>query len=334
VFQTYSHEAEFALEAVRKAAVLSRTIQLELAPHTITKSDRSPVTVADFTSQAIVAEMLLQKYPQDILVGEEDSRALQEPDQVETLAAITRYVGRLHPGVESSQVSSWIDRGASEPGSRFWTYDPIDGTKGFLRGDQYVTALALIENGQVVVAAMGCPNINTSLVPDIGGGGCAALAVRGQGSWLFSMEGGGTKQLMVSSRSDPSQARVLRSYEASHTDAGKINALMAKMGIQAQAVSMDSAAKSAILAGGEGELIFRLLSAKRPDYKEKIWDQAAGALLVEEAGGRVSDLRGAPLDFTRGRELTANFGVLASNGLLHESALAAVRAVGADQRPG
>jgi len=56
-------------------------------------------------------------------------------------------------------------------------------------------------------------------------------------------------------------------------------------------------------------------------------------LVVEEAGGRVTDLRGQPLDFTRGRQLTANFGVLASNGQLHQAALDAIRAVGADRRP-
>jgi len=333
VFQTHVEEADFALNAVRKAAVLSRSIQFELAPRTISKSDRSPVTVADFASQAIVARMLQDQFPQDVLVGEEDSHVLQEPEQAETLAAITRYMDRFHPGVTPQQVSRWIDRGRSEPGARFWTYDPIDGTKGFLRGDQYVSALALIEAGQVVVAAMACPNLNTSLAADIGGNGCAAVAVRSEGSWLFPLEGEESRRLRVSSRSNPAQARVLRSFESSHTDAEKIDALVDEMGIDAPPVRMDSAAKSAILAGGEGELVFRLLSSKRPDYKEKIWDQAAGALIVEEAGGRVTDLRGVPLDFTRGRELTANFGVLASNGLLHQAALEAVQAVGADQRP-
>ena len=42
---------------------------------------------------------------------------------------------------------------------RFWTLDPIDGTKGFLRGEQYAVALALIVGGEVVVAALACPNL-------------------------------------------------------------------------------------------------------------------------------------------------------------------------------
>jgi len=92
---------------------------------------------------------------------------------------------------------------------------------------------------------------------------------------------------------------------------------------------MDSQAKYAVLAAGAGELLFRLLSAAKPDYRERIWDQAAGSIVVEEAGGKVTDLDGKTLDFSRGRTLAANRGVVASNGLLHDAALAALAQVGA-----
>jgi 3'(2'), 5'-bisphosphate nucleotidase len=72
-----------------------------------------------------------------------------------------------------------------------------------------------------------------------------------------------------------------------------------------------------------------LLSSKQPDYKEKIWDQAAGSLIVEEAGGRVSDLNGKRLDFTAGRMLLNNRGILASNSILHDEALTALREINA-----
>ena len=92
---------------------------------------------------------------------------------------------------------------------------------------------------------------------------------------------------------------------------------------------MDSQAKYAILAAGQGDLMLRLLSPDRPYYREKIWDQAAGSLVLEEAGGRISDLDGKALDFTTGRELKNNRGVLASNGKLHTAALQAIKAIGA-----
>ncbi|KAH7835102.1 hypothetical protein Vadar_022897 [Vaccinium darrowii] len=44
------------------------------------------------------------------------------------------------------------------PVGRFWVLDPIDGTLGFVRGDQYAVALALIEDGEVVLGVLGCPN--------------------------------------------------------------------------------------------------------------------------------------------------------------------------------
>jgi 3'(2'), 5'-bisphosphate nucleotidase len=333
VFTSYSDEAAFALLAVRRAAELCRTIQGEMVTPAISKSDHSPVTVADYASQAVIAKLLLEHYPEDVLVAEEDSRALRDPTRPNTLEAVTGYVRRVFEDASSDQVCRWIDYGAGGPAGRFWTCDPIDGTKGFLRGDQYVSALALVVDGEVVVAALGCPNLSAGLKANIGGSGSAVIAVRGEGAWSMPLQDGSPARLHVSSTTTPQEARVLRSFESGHTDSAKIEALLERLGITADPVLMDSQAKYALLAAGSGELLFRLLSPARPDYREKIWDQAAGSLIVEEAGGRVTDLRGKALDFTRGRQLAANFGVLASNKRLHRAALDAIHAVGADQRP-
>ena len=61
-----------------------------------------------------------------------------------------------------------------------------------------------------------------------------------------------------------------------------------------------------------------------PDYIEKIWDQAAGYLVAVEAGGKITDLDGKPLDFSTGKFLTNNRGVLASNTHLHQACLSAI----------
>jgi len=134
-------------------------------------------------------------------------------------------------------------------------------------------------------------------------------------------------RLQVSARNDSSEARLLRSFEAGHTNTDQMDEVARALRVQAPPVAMDSQAKYALLAAGAGDLLFRLLSPKQPDYQERIWDQAAGSLVVEEAGGRISDLDGRPLDFTAGRTLARNRGVLASNGCLHEAALQALRQV-------
>jgi 3'(2'), 5'-bisphosphate nucleotidase len=294
----------------------------------LSKSDKSPVTVADFASQAVVSAMLASQFPKDPLVAEEDSATLRKQDQIERLTAVTGFVRDELGEVSADDVCGLIDRGSSGSAQRFWTLDPIDGTKGFLRGDQYVTALALIVDGELVVGALGCPNLNTRIQPDFNTGGCTVVAVKGEGAWALGQEMEAGTRLQVSSIKAVARARVLRSFESGHTDTAKIEALTDMMGVIADPVLMDSQAKYALLAAGQGDLLFRLLSPKRPDYKEKIWDQAAGALIVEEAGGRITDLYGKPLDFTSGRLLSNNTGVLASNGLMHDEALAALSEVG------
>ncbi|MGB2896544.1 MAG: 3'(2'),5'-bisphosphate nucleotidase [Anaerolineales bacterium] len=328
----YGEEANFAAGVVSMAAKLCREIQGEMVTGTLEKSDRSPVTVADFASQAIVARLLKDTYPQDPLIAEEASQTLRALEGAKMLDAVTAYVARIHEGAVPDDVCLWIDHGGGKTTGRFWTLDPIDGTKGFLRGDQYVTALALIDGGQVVVGALGCPNLNRKIEPEIGGEGVVVVAVRSQGCWALSMDGESLGKLSVSMISDPGQARVLRSFESGHTDSGKLEQIIDRLHTAHRPVLMDSQAKYALMAAGKGDLLFRLLSPEQPGYVEKIWDQAAGSIIVEEAGGKVTDLRGTPLDFSHGRGLIENIGVLASNGCLHDDALGILRSLDADRR--
>jgi 3'(2'), 5'-bisphosphate nucleotidase len=115
--------------------------------------------------------------------------------------------------------------------------------------------------------------------------------------------------------------------EAGHTNLGQIGEIEQVLGVRAEPVPMDSQAKYAALAAGRGELLLRLLSPGKEHYRECIWDQAAGSIVLEEAGGRITDLTGKPLDFGQGRKLTANRGVFASNGALHAAGLAAIAKV-------
>ena len=66
-------------------------------------------------------------------------------------------------------------------------------------------------------------------------------------------------------------------------------------------------------------------SPKKPDYRENIWDHAAGAIVVEEAGGRVTDLYGKPLNFADGSKMVDNRGVVVSNGIIHDQVLSALK---------
>ena len=326
---TFSPEVQFALDAVRRAALVCREVQSGIEIKEMTKRDRTPVTVADFASQAIVAKAMAEALPGARLVGEEGSAALASDDAPGMLAHVTALVHTEHPKATEHEVCEWIDIGQAEPVGRFWTLDPVDGTKGFLRGEQYAVALALIADGQVELGVLACPNLAKGCALGERREGILALAVRGQGAWTKSLNGGDAfTALEVSQTKEMSEARLLRSAEAAHTNTGQLGELGRMLGLKADAVGLDSQAKYALMASGEGDLLFRLLSTEQPVYKEMIWDQAAGTIIVEEAGGRVTDLAGNRLDFSQGRTLAKNRGVCASNGHLHDAALEALEKLG------
>jgi len=323
-----SPEIQFAIDAVREASLLARRIQAEMVAGALSKDDKSPVTVADFAVQALMARRLAEQLPGSVLIGEEQSDALRLAEGVAALDQVTSFVRTSLSDATPEEVCGLIDRGSGEPPETFWTLDPIDGTKGFLRREQYAIALAFIRNGLVECGVLGCPEL---LDPQsFGSPGTLIAAERNGGAWSQSLSGSEEwRRLRVSSRSDPAAARLLRSVEKAHTNTDEIGQLVAALSITAPPVAMDSQAKYAVLADGEGDVLLRLLSPSRPDYREKIWDQAAGSIVITEAGGRVTDLDGRRLDFSHGRTLAENRGILATNGHLHDAMLAGLRQIGA-----
>ncbi|KAJ2982384.1 hypothetical protein NUW54_g10760 [Trametes sanguinea] len=240
----YAAEKQIAIAAVRRACVLTASVFNKLVKQeTLTKGDKSPVTVGDYSAQAVVNTILGRTFPQDPIVGEEDAADLRQEsgkvlkDRIIQLANET-LTAPLVPGEKEEwglgpsqaqteeQLLDAIDRGnyeggrtgpASKPDSGvepydglsgcrlamyavdiaplsaamdadtpgrfllcaigdayffstfkcsdmllfpgFWTLDPIDGTKGFLRGDQYAVCLALVVDARVELGVMGCPNL-------------------------------------------------------------------------------------------------------------------------------------------------------------------------------
>lgn len=323
----FQKEKEVALAAVSEAAKLCQRVRSEMVGAvSLEKGDRSPVTVADFGSQALVCRTLTQAYPRDVIVAEEDSTQLQQPDNRTKLAQVTQYVQRFIPDASSAAVCDWLDAGNGRVGPRYWTLDPIDGTKGFLRNDQYAVALALVEEGQVKVAALACPALPLELNqpgPEEDSG-VLFVAVRGEGTQMSPMSRAAFRPIRVSAQIDAPDRRFVESVEAAHGHHNLQQAVARAVGISRPSLRMDSQAKYGAVARGDAALYLRLPSPRSPDYREKIWDHAAGSLIVEEAGGRVTDMHGRPLDFASSYKLQNNRGVVVSNGAIHAAVIEAL----------
>lgn len=317
----YEQEKQIAMEAVRQAAKLCETVRLEMVPEAIEKQDKSPVTVADYGSQATICRALAAAFPQDSVVGEEDAATLSQPALATVLASVTAQVNRVISGSTDADVLSWIDHGNGEVAHRYWTLDPIDGTKGFLRGDQYAIALALVVDGDLKVGVLGCPFLSF----DSEEPGLMFVAVRGEGTVMVPLAGGTPKPIQVAQATDTERLRFVESVESGHGDQTQQKAVAFAAGITTPSIRMDSQAKYAAVAAGQAALYLRLPSPKTPDYREKIWDHAAGTLVVQEAGGKVTDMHGNPLDFANSPRLEHTRGVVVSNGAIHGDVLKALQ---------
>ncbi|MCL4302904.1 MAG: 3'(2'),5'-bisphosphate nucleotidase [Anaerolineae bacterium] len=322
---TYTQEKRTAIEAVTRAADLCMAVRTTMiGADALQKDDKSPVTIADFGAQALVCQHLLAAFPKDPIVGEEDSTDLQKPENSAKLAQVTEYVRRFQPAAAPEIICRWIDAGNGVLTRRFWTLDPIDGTKGFLRNDQYAVALALIEAGEVKVAALACPALPLKLDEPGGLTGVVFVAVRGQGAAMAPVHSDAFVTIHVTGETDQTGMRFAESVEAAHGDQARQEALAQATGITQPPLRMDSQTKYGLVARGDAALYLRLPSPKAPDYRENIWDHAAGSLIVEEAGGRVTDMYGRPLDFAGDRKMLHNRGVIVSNGLLHDAVIKAL----------
>ncbi|MCJ1301303.1 hypothetical protein MMC08_004102 [Hypocenomyce scalaris] len=348
---SYQKELKVAELAVQRATLLTKQVFHEKAKGTLSKDDKSPVTIGDFGAQALIIHAIRHNFPQDEIVGEEEASTLREnKDLTKQIWSLVKGVRLNDSEAESElggplesmeQMLQAIDAGNGAGGAkgRIWALDPIDGTKGFLRGGQYAVCLALIEDGDVKVGVLGCPNLpvddSAPLAADVGehgtdeeGKGVLFAAVQGHGATSRPLSRGSLKSsqpINMKPVTDITHATFCESVEPGHSSHGDQAAIAKKLGITRASVRMDSQAKYGSIARGAGDLYLRLPVSKT--YQEKIWDHAAGDLIVREAGGQVTDAKGKRLNFSKGTTLAENKGVVAAPKAVHEQVLNVVMEV-------
>ena len=304
--------------AVRGAARATKFVHASSALSGLEKNDRSPVTVADWASQAVVALLLARdaSTANIPLVGEEDATELRAPSHAmlreRVLEAVMHAIGNGFGVVTLEQCLDAIDSGRAQPSKRFLTLDPVDGTKGFLRREQYAISLGLIEDGRVTAGVVGCPNLargegNYDTADAVG---CQAFAALGCGAFLQCGDDV-AQPIRMREWSEGMDIRACESVESGHSKQDLSAALLAQLGAVGAPARLDSQAKYVVVARGGADVYLRLPTIK--DYRECIWDHAAGTLIASEAGALITDVDGRVLDFSQGRKLSANRGIFAGN---------------------
>ncbi len=349
--KTPSIELATAVQAVSRAAVLTSWVQRRPGGiQRITKDDGSPVTIGDLGSSALIGQALRDRLHIGTpghapLISEEDSRFLRQPASIEH---VERAVDALHqsktwPDATHAQFLDAIDLGdgvieqtKNDQGevidhAPFWTTDPIDGTKGFLRGQQYAVCLALVESGRPLVSAVACPNLSPDpargVEVDEHGGCIVAADARDPepGVWLIAAADALTpdrwKRIVREPLAPGQPARLVRSVERGHSDRSSMDRVITHLGDMTVPSEADGQCKYAMVALGRADAYIRI---PKPDYRENTWDHAPGALLVLKAGGRVSDVLGNTPYFGDVK-MNRTRGVIAAEPRTHQRIIDAIR---------
>jgi 3'(2'), 5'-bisphosphate nucleotidase len=185
--------------------------------------------------------------------------------------------------------------------------DPLDGTQEFIdRNGEFVVMIGLVAGPGAVAGVIHAPASRVAWVGAVG-----------LGAWRVDPTGPRVP-IHVSATRDLAQARLVASR--SHRSL-RLERTLAALGVR-EVRSMGSAGlKGAQVAEGLAEAYVH------PGAGLKRWDVCAVDALVTAAGGRVSDIAGAPIDY-RGDSLLCEGGLVASNGLTHAAILGRLAQVG------
>ena len=208
------------------------------------------------------------------------SKADQSPLTQADLAShdlISNRLSRLHPSLPVlSEESEAADYSARQEWTSFWSVDPLDGTKEFLKqSGEFTVNIALIQHGEPVMGIVHSPVLQVSY-----------WAERGRGA--FRQQQGEPPQQIKVRKADRSRLNLV----ASRDHAGpEVAALLARFP-QASTSSMGSSLKFCLVAEGKADVYLR-------DVPTMEWDTAAAQAIVEEAGGVVQELSGNRLRYNK-----------------------------------
>ncbi|XP_048230086.1 putative PAP-specific phosphatase, mitochondrial isoform X2 [Ricinus communis] len=342
-FQTheakYHRELEAAIKVVERACRLCVDVKRSLFSsegRIVEKNDQTPVTIADFGVQALVSLELGKVFPSIPLVAEEDSSFVRSNNLVDSVRGEESYCFWNKPSHILVSSCSLQCSGV---------LDPIDGTKGFVKGNEalYVVGLALVVEGEIVLGVMGCPNwtednsykSTTKIENMLSGPGTLMVAHVGCGTWtkeLPDMLGRSTKvldgwtrcivdghNLVPEARFCISDSQTWESLPLSDLfDATSEADSVGDKEILLLPTCCGSLCKYLMVASGRAS-VFILRSTTQRTIKA--WDHAVGIICVHEAGGKVTDWKGNQLDFAADqverRIIFPSGGVLVTNGKLH-----------------
>ncbi|MGB5912333.1 MAG: inositol monophosphatase family protein [Promethearchaeia archaeon] len=295
----YKIELNLAVELVKTATDITEWLRVK-GFKSFQKDDESPVTLADYASQLFIVKKLREKFPNDQIIAEESYNSHIDIN-------VQKIIKRCYRSLELDLVED-IERLLNYRGSyspRQWTIDPIDGTKGFQKNLSYAVGIGFMINSELIAAAIGVPNYNEK-------GRAIFIAGKNQGTRVSY----GEEDFIPISVTNKNNIKKAKMCHSLHYNEPWVMEF-AQIAEISNIIQMDSMAKFCMVADGTADLYIKPMDENRSFS----WDFLPGVLIVNEAGGIVSDLKGNNLKFNNEKCIISAPGLVASNGVLHEEIL-------------
>lgn len=189
-------------------------------------------------------------------------------------------------------------------GDRLWIVDPIDGTRGFaMKNGEFSVMIAFVDNGRIGVGVVDQP-----------AAGRRTYASLGVGCWRMDTSMARPERCCVTEVAMLNEATLTQSRSRT---AGKKSRWVEALAPAKVIESYSAGIKLALVARGESDIYLNTYD----NFSD--WDICAGHILVTEAGGRVTGTGGEELRYGLHGAVQSH-GLLATNGRLHEAALAKI----------
>ena len=296
-------ELNLAVELVKTATDITEWFRVK-GFESFQKEDESPVTLADYASQLFIVKKLKEKFPNDQILAEESYNSHIDNN-------VQKIIKRCYRSLELDVVED-IERILNYRGPyspRQWTVDPIDGTKGFQKNLSYAVGIGFMINSELIAAAIGVPNYNEK-------GRALFIAEKNQGTRVSY----GEEDFIPISVTDKKNIKKAKMCHSLHYDEPWV-IKFAHIAEINKFIQIDSMAKFCMVADGTVDLYIKPLDKNRSFS----WDFLPGTLIVNEAGGIVSDLKGNNIKFNNEKCIISAPGLVASNGILHKEILKSLK---------
>jgi 3'(2'), 5'-bisphosphate nucleotidase len=263
------------------------------------------ITLARKAGAAVLEHYALEIISENKIGLDDRSEPVTEADR-EASRIIVEGLADSFPNdaiLSEEEVDESVGRLASE---RVWIIDPIDGTAGFIKKDgDFAVQIGLAENGNATVGVVFLPAYQTMY-----------YASRGNGAFIVKHDSEPLR-LNVSTTTDLGEMNIAVSRDHRSPNMSRI---LTELGLKKEIGRGSVGVKIGMIAEQTCDLYIHL------SHRTKFWDTCGPQVILEEAGGKITDLFGSEFRYNIGNVMNLN-GIVASNGVSHEKVLTRLRPI-------